>query len=341
MAGLWLFHKTGILVKVLEVICLALKRILKSNSFLLVIFAVLVFTIMYPSIGLKAKEIGILDPMTFIAMFGSSLGLSFKKLTDSIKDYKSILYTFLSVYIIFPVVAWLLMLVTGLKGSEVGAGFMIIATQSSTVSSGVVLTMAALGNVPLALIITIVNNIASAFITPALLRFIMATEQQITFNVGEMIMNLVVVLVLPVVLAQIVRLFAEKWLKYINPVRKFVGQLVIVMFVLTGGASAADQLKSNIQVVFIVLLLVVVIQLIMLTLAALYAKISRVDKGTQVAVMLNGSQKTLPASVLVWGKYFPQYGLAPIVFVAYHMTQLVIGSIIGSKYKKIIEESQK
>jgi len=320
---------------------LKLKSFIKSNYFLLVILAVLIFSIMFPTLGLKTKEAGVLDILTFIAMFSSSLGLSFKNLTSGLKDYKSILYSFVAVFFIFPLVTWILMYITSFRQGDVFTGFMILSAQSSTVSSGVVLTMAASGNVPLALIITIVNNILSAFVTPTVLKFILTTDQQIVFNIGEMISNLVVVLVVPVLLAQVIRLFVEKWLKYINPVRKVIGQIVVVFFVLTGGASAAGQLTSNIKLVFIVVLLVAVLNIAMMAIGKAYSRIVKVGKESEIAIMFNSSQKTLPATILIWGNYFSQYSFAPIVFVAYHMTQLIIGSVVGSKYKTLIEAEKK
>ena len=53
---------------------------------------------------------------------------------------------------------------------DIFIGSMILAAQSSTLASAVVLTASANGNVPLALIITIINNMTSAVLTPLVLK---------------------------------------------------------------------------------------------------------------------------------------------------------------------------
>ena len=78
--------------------------LIKKNMFIILVILVLVSAIAYPLPGMKANEWGLVTPLTFIAMFVSGLGLSFDKIKGSFKDYKSILYSFVSVYMLYPAV---------------------------------------------------------------------------------------------------------------------------------------------------------------------------------------------------------------------------------------------
>lgn len=305
-----------------------MNSLIKKNLFVILIILVLVFSIIFPLPGLKVNEWGLLTPLTFIAMFVSGLGLSFDRIKGSFKDYKSILYSFCAVYLLFPVVVFLIFSIFGGKEGDLYVGSMILAAQSSTLSSAVVLTMSAGGNVPLALIITIINNVASAFVTPPLLKVLLSAGGDISFDLGAMISKLVLVLILPVVLAQIIRLFLIKHMDKLNPLRKIISRFVVLAFVLAGAASASSQLTGNLQVVGLMVLLVSVLHIIMLGASALFAKAVKLDRDSLPAVMFCSSQKTLPASLLVWSNFFPAFTLAPIVIVGYHVMQLFIDSVV-------------
>ncbi len=316
------------------VINLKIKELAKSNLFIIFIIIALTYSLIFPAIGLKVKESGLLTPLTFLVMFASGLGVPFTKIKGSFKDFKSIIYAFLSVFLLFPAVVYVLFLIGNVAEGDIFVGGMILACQAGTLSSAIVLTMAAGGNVPLALIITIITNTVSAFITPAMLNFLLSAGQGAVFNVKDMIVKLVLVLILPVVLAQILRLFIKPYLEYINPYRKFLGKMVVIIFVLTGSAASSEQFGSNIHIVFFVLLFVIVVHGIMLTSAAIFSRVTGADRESRTAILFCSSQKTLPAGLMIWSTYFAQFSLAPIVIVSYHVVQLFIDSIIVNVLKE-------
>jgi sodium/bile acid cotransporter 7 len=308
--------------------------LIKKNMFIILVILVLVSAIAYPLPGMKANERGLVTPLTFIAMFVSGLGLSFDKIKGSFKDYKSILYSFASVYILFPAVIFVIFSIFGTTEGDLYVGSMILASQSNTLSSGVVLTMSAGGNVPLALIITIINNVSSSFVSPPLLRLLLSAGGGISFDIGEMVVKLVTVLILPVLLAQVLRFFIKKYVNKIEPLCKMISKFTVLAFVFTGAASASSQLISNLATAGLIILFVSIIHIIMIAASVLYARIVKLDKDNRIAVMFCSSQKTLPASLLVWSTFFPGYALAPIVIVGYHVMQLLIDSVIITRLRK-------
>ena len=313
---------------------LKFKKFIKNNSFILLIIAVLIFSIAFPKAGLFVKGAGWTNYLTFIAMFASGLGLSFSNIKDGFTDYKSILYSFFSIFLIFPLITIGIMMVINTTSGDIFVGSMILAAQSSTLASAVVLTATANSNVPLALIITIINNMASAVLTPLILKATLSLDETISIDVGAMIIKLLLVLVLPVILAQIARKFLGGFVAKINKYRKMVSKFVVLVIVLTGAAAASSKLLENLGIAALIILLVAALHIIMLLISSLYIKIAKVKQESKAAVLFTSTQKTLPASLLIWDSYFSAYALAPILLVLHHMTQLIIDSIVVSKLVK-------
>ena len=310
-----------------------LKTFLKNNLFILLILVVLVFSVFVPAPGMFVKEQGLTSYLTFIAMFASGLGLSVTHIKDGFRDFKSIIYGFSSIYIIFPAITFAAMIILGIRGGDVYVGSMILAAQSTTLASAVVLTATANSNVPLALIITIVNNMAAVFMTPLVLKIALA-GQNISFDVGPMIFKLLLVLVLPVVLALVIRKIFCNFVDKIAPYRKAVSQFVVLVIVLSGTASASQEISNNVAKAALILLLVAALHATMLFITTLYLKITKTKQYSKAAVLLTSTQKTLPAGLLVWESYFPTYALAPLVLVLHHMAQLVIDSFVVNRLLK-------
>ena len=317
---------------------LKIKTFIKNNLFILLILAVLIYSISFPKAGLFVKDAGWTNYLTFIAMFASGLGLSFSNIKDGFKDYKSILYSFFSIFLIFPLITIGIFLILNINSGDIFIGGMILAAQSSTLASAVVLTATANSNVPLALIITIINNMASAVITPLILKATLSLDVSVTIDVKAMIIKLILVLVLPVILAQITRKFLGKFIEKINKYRKAVSKFVVLVIVLTGASAASEKLLENIGIAVLIILLVAVLHIVMLLISSLYIKIAKVNQESKAAVLFTSTQKTLPASLLIWDSYFSAFSLAPILLVLHHMVQLIIDSVvvsmIGKKFKK-------
>jgi solute carrier family 10 (sodium/bile acid cotransporter), member 7 len=309
-------------------------KFLKKNLFLVLIICVIVFSMILPGPGLYVKKIGLLTTFTFIAMFLSGLTLSFSNITASLKDYKSIIFSVIMAFVVFPVLAYFLCKGVFHASTDIFVGAMIISTQASTVTSAIVLTMAANGNVPLAIIITIINNTVSAFVTPMILNFLLSMDQKVSFNVTDMIVSLITVLIVPVILAQLCKIFLKKIVALIMPWRKLIANFVVLMFVLIGASTAAPQISSHLQDVFLILLFVIVLHIIALAICLLYSYFAKLPTEKIPSVMFCSSEKTMTTSTMVWGNYFPQYVIAPIVIVSYHVCQIFIDSIIANSFAK-------
>lgn len=311
-----------------------LKNFITKNLFLILIICVIIFSMFLPGPGLYIKKIGLLSAFTFIAMFISGLSLSFKNITESLKDYKCIIFSVAMAFIVFPAISYFISKAVFEGNTDIFVGTMILSTQASTVTSAIVLTMTANGNVPLAIIITIINNAVSAFITPMILNFWLSMEQKVSFNVIDMIVNLIIVLIIPVILAQFCKKFFIKMVAYIMPWRKAISNFVVLMFVLIGASTVALQISSHLREVFLILLFVIVLHVIMLLISLGYSYFMKLPIEKIPAVLFCSSEKTMTTSTMIWGNYFSQFLIAPIVIVLYQLVQIFIDSVVADVFAK-------
>ena len=307
---------------------------LKKNVFLVLVICFMIFSFAFPEPGLYIKKIGLLSVFTFIAMFISGLSLSLENVTGSFKNYKIIIFSACTSFVIFPAVSYLLGKVFFTNTYDAFVGAAIISTQATTVTSAIVLTMAANANVPLAIIITVINNFTSAFLSPVLLKIVLSMDKGIEFDVLGMILNLFMVLVVPIVLAQLCKLFLKGFVSFISPWRKKIANFVVLMFVLIGSSNAAAEVMKSMKLLVLVLIFSAVLHMLLLLVCYVFSKAARVSKENLPPLLFCSSQKTMTTSTMIWGNYFSQYTVAPIVIVIYHLVQLVIDTYIAGRLNK-------
>lgn len=309
------------------------KQIVLNNLFLILLIAIVIFGLILPQPGIIMKEKGALSPMIFVVMFISSFGLPFQHLKGSFKQYNSIIFCFVCVFFLFPLITLLLCSIFNVIGSDLYVGSMVMSVQATTLSSAIIITMTAGGNVSLAMIMTIINNIASAFLSPMLLNLFFSMND-ITFDVTGMILELIVVLLLPVVLGQIARLVFKKYVDSVNKTRNIMAQGIVLLIILTGVSAAAEQMLGNfVQVVYITLFATLV-HVVIVIIPIVYARFTGIEQKSKIALVFCSSQKTLPASLLVWGNYFPEFSSAPIYIVVYHIIAILIDSFLADRYSQ-------
>ena len=307
-----------------------LKELISKNMFVIILILVLIFSILLPQAGQFLKEIGISSVLTFLAMFVSGLSLTLDNVKSSFREYKAIIFSSVITFVVFPLLAYFLNGLMFPGNEDLFVGTVILSTQASTISSAIVLTMAAGGNVSLAIIITVLNNFLSVFISPLIINGVLSAENHISLNTMEMILNLVMVVVVPIIIAQIIKYILKDKMKYINKIRKPIANLVVLMFVVIGASTAAPQLSGNYRIVAEVVLYAFLLHMLVASIGYIYSKIVKLKTDDIPALVFCSSEKTMTSSILIWNNYFPSYTLAPILFVFNHIIQIIIDSILAN-----------
>jgi sodium/bile acid cotransporter 7 len=218
-------------------------------------------------------------------------------------------------------------------------GFFYLCALPSTVSSSVALTATAGGNVAAAVFNATVSALLGVVLTPLWLGW-MAEAQGEGLPFGEVVIDLVIWLVLPLVLGQLSRPWLGGWAgrnkRFINKVDR--GTILLLVY-----TSFCDSMERGVwtehglgpvlgSLVGSAALLATVIAAT--TMTSRWLGFSEPDR---IAAIFCGSKKTLasgvPMASLIFGQD-PQLGLILLPIMVYHPLQLVVGGLLAGRWAR-------
>lgn len=244
--------------------------------------------------------------------------------------------TQLFIFAVFPLGMLLLDLAGGrLLPEEVRLGFIFLAVLPTTVSTCVVFTAAARGNVSGALFNAALANTAGVVITPLLASRLMGT-------LGEgpellpMMAQIAMLLLAPLLLGQLIRsLLTNVWQPNRNRMSA-ASNFIILYMVFT---AFADSVQSNVfaetGVVVNIVIVVLAAGLFAMAVAAasLTGHLLGFDTADRRAFLFCAPQKTLASGIPMGQILFagnPALGLILLPLMVYHIVQLLGGASIAS-----------
>lgn len=298
-----------------------LTRYWLAGAILIAVAAALLF----PGPAELLPKIHFVDVGVIAIMFLGSLKLTPEKFKAAAARIDLVLLSAVSVFAVAPLAALGIGWALGFEGGDDRIALLICAAQASTLATAIVLTEVAGGDVALAMLITVVNNLATVALTPLAFRLLGDAEVDVDYlaMAGEMAAKIVT----PVLAAQLVRRWIGEWAKRHKRALSITSQLIILVYIYAGVAAAWDRLAAELDVLPRLLALVVALHAALLLFNALVARLVARQPGARAAFVLTSSQKTLPVAILIWQSHFPALPLGPLVAVAYHMLQLVVDSV--------------
>lgn len=243
-------------------------------------------------------------------------------------------------FLVFPVLGIAMLRLVG-DGMAPGLrlGFFYLCALPSTVSSSVALTATAGGNVAAAVFNATISALLGVVLTPLWLGW-MAEAQGKGLPFGEVVIDLVIWLVLPLVVGQLMRPWLGAWAgrnkRFINKVDR--GTILLLVY-----TSFCDSMERGVwtehglgpvvtTLVGSAALLTIVIGAT--TLSSRWLGFSDAD---QIAAIFCGSKKTLasgvPMASLIFGQD-PQLGLILLPIMVYHPLQLVVGGVLAGRWAR-------
>ena len=288
-----------------------------------------------PEAGVALRSAGFALPLlTAFSLFLSGLVLDTAGLRKDVEP-RGVALGLVSIYVVAPLLAIVLSRAIGppIRGPDSEGHFffeamMIVAAQASTIASAPAFTLAAGGNQALALSITLSSNLMTAFVTPAILRLTAGTV--VSFPIGRMMLEDATVVLLPVVLGGLVHRFAWSPPPGSKQAIVWLSQGIILVFVHTGVASAAVHLSQSPSVILAFVATAASLHLALLLWNARAASWIGLSPEGRTAVVLCGSQKTLPNGIYLWDKFFPANPHGALALVCYHVFQLVVDGLLSS-----------
>jgi len=235
-----------------------------------------------------------------------------------------------------PLLAWLLVATVGHRvlSRDMSLGLLAAAATPCTLASAAVWTRRAGGNDAVSIVVTVITNASCFLVTPFWLW--QMTGETASIDAPQMILKLALFVVLPMVLAQLVRLMRElgRWAtSHTIPfgVTAQVGVLIMIFFgsvqtaqrfARTGGRPLAVEL-------LVVILAVVAIHVAVLVAGMFCARCLKMDRACQIAVGFAGSQKTLMVGLQIC----MELGFNIVPMVAFHISQLLVDTVIADRLR--------
>jgi len=218
-------------------------------------------------------------------------------------------------------------------------GLFFLCALPSTVSSSVALTAAARGNVSIAVFNATLSSLIGIGLTPLWVGVVAQSTGQ-ALPLGEVMMDLVRWLLVPLALGQLLRPWLGGLAQRHKPKVNRVDRGVILLLVYT---SFCDSVRRGVWTdngwLALGLVTAVSIGLFFVTLQVV-RMVSRglgFSRADEIAAIFCGSKKTLAAGVpmaqLIFGTH-PGMGLILLPIMIYHPMQLLICSVLASRWAK-------
>lgn len=276
-----------------------------------------------------------LEPRAVVlgALFLMAWTLPSRSLAAEIARPAAALWAVALSYGALPAAAWVLG--AWLPQTDLHVGTLISVTGPCTLASAVLWTRLAGGKEATALLVTVLSTASSWLITSAWLTA--TTGTIIALDVGGMMVDLLLYLLLPVAAGQLCRAIPPL-LTIADRYRTALGvlsQVLILAILLRAAAQVGIHLHAGSAALSAGVILIAAGYCMGLHLAALAAGWYssgwlRFDRSRRIAVAFSCSQKTLPIALLIFNDYFAdQFPLAIVSILFYHVGQLLWDTAIA------------
>jgi len=273
----------------------------------------------------------------FLLFFFSGLVLNAEHIRSGLIDLEGIFISLAVIFLVSPLTAALaarMPLDTGIK-----IGIFLVAAMPTTLSSGVVMTGAAGGNMAQALVITILANSLAVGTIPVILSLLLKTiggSGLIIINEWAILSKLFYLVIVPLVSGFIFNRVIHTPMQKREQKIQTVNQWLVLCIVWMALSQTKGALLAEKGEIGIVIAAVSGFHLVLLGSAALLILIFKLETGRRESVLFMGSQKTLPLSVVLQASLFPQHGMALIVCVVHHIVHLLMdGYLVGRLQKRV------
>jgi len=277
------------------------------------------------------------DAAIFFIFLFSGLLLDSDQIRDGVKDMKSIIPSLFLIFIAAPAVST----VFGMTSLDTGIkiGIFLVAIMPTTLSSGVVMTGSAGGNMAGALVTTITANGVAVFTVPLTLSFLLGfigfsataamDESVIMMKLGSLVL-LPLFIGLSARSVQVIRSVVHNNRAFLQNINQFLILLIVWMAL----SQARPTILANSGSIITIWICVAVFHGALLAVGVLTIFAFRLKPGQRESVLIMGCQKTLPLSIILQISLFPQFGIALVVCVLHHFTQLIMDSFVVVKLKR-------
>ncbi len=278
------------------------------------------------------------DMVIILIFFFSGLLLEGRLLRAGLKDLTGTALALVVIFIFSPLLAVALCHFSLPPG--ICIGLLLVAVMPCTLSSGVVMTAAAGGNMAHALLITIMANSFAVVTVPVVLSLCLSavalSSGPIRIDRSAIMLTMAALVLLPLLAGLALRLIGRvrQTVENHQKLVQGVNQGLVLLIVWMAAAQSRATILAGHQTLGLVVLLVVVFHVSLLGAAGSLIRLAGLGPGRRESVLFMGSQKTLPLCVILQLTLFPQYGVALVVCVMHHLVHLLLDGMLAGALKR-------
>jgi sodium/bile acid cotransporter 7 len=331
------------------------KAFLLKNFLVVGLITAIVFSLAVPWPGRevaswKVGSWGIVSTINIVTIFIiSGLTLQTDHIKDAVRQWPAALIGTISILLITPCAGFVLVALP-FSPPAYSYGLAIFALVPTTIASGITLVTAARGNAALALMLTIVTNVLGVFILPFTIPLVISQAQSVSLNPTDLLIKLVMTILIPLIIGKILR-ESSAW------IRKQVAKHKVALGLLNNGSlicivwltlsSAQEQVvHTGFGTLCLIFLAAILLHVVYLIVNYILVKIFRLPHREAAAVLIMGSEKTLPMAVTViaaTGTALGSTGQLTVPCVLAHISQVLIDAFlcdyIGKKEEKRLSQA--
>jgi sodium/bile acid cotransporter 7 len=314
-----------------------MRSILKRHWFMLGLVLVLAIGFGQPAAASRVARLEWQVWVVATVLFLMALPLDASAMGRALRRPTAVLIAVGVNYGLLPLVAWCVSF--GLR-SDLALGLIIVASIPTTQASCAVWTRRAGGNDAVAVMVTVVTNLFCFVLTPFWLSIMTGSKVEIDLEPFQMMVELCLVVVLPMVVAQLVRLIRPvgRWATRHKTPLGVAAQTGLLVMVLIGAAQAGLKLQSNQSPIgpldtLAMLASVCGVHLSMFAAGMGIGRVLGVSREDRIAIGFSGSQKTLMIGLHIALSPAFNSGMAMLPMVAYHVCQLLLDALIAERFK--------
>ncbi|KAI3600574.1 Sodium/bile acid symporter family [Cupriavidus necator H850] len=311
------------------------------DGFVLVMLTAIAIALVAPEIGTGngPLHLGVVTSLgVALVFFLHGAALSRDKLVSGAKHWRLHVFVQTFTYVVFPLVGALLMLsLRNTLPPDLLLGVFFLCALPSTVSSSVAMTSMARGNVSGAIFNATISGLIGMLVTPLLMGLVISASGA-SMPLGKALTGVALQLLLPFALGQLLRPLIGNWLTKKKNITNKIDRGVIVLIVYSSFCDATAKglwHQYQWQTIGAVMLIAAVLLFVVLGFTTLTARRLGFSVEDEITAVFCGSKKSLangiPMAKILFAGH-PALGLLVLPLMVYHQLQLIVCSVIASRY---------
>ena len=276
------------------------------------------------------------DAVIVLVFLFSGCLLDPRQVRAGLQDTVGTLCTLAVIFLVSPLAAGLLSNIPMQAGVLIG--LFLVAVMPSTLSSGVVMSGAAGGNMAHALFVTVLANILAVFVIPVSLSLLLALvgdATSVVIDKWRIVFKLGGYVLLPLAAGMLFRRMAGDRVQRRQAMLQVLNQLLVLGIVWMGLSQTRQAIISGGSSLAVIVAVAFLFHAILLAAAALLARTFRLGRGRRESLLFIGTQKTLPLSIILQVSLFPSLGLALVFCVVHHVLHLIMDGYLVGRLRRL------